>query len=78
MFTKVQDWAIARFINSVNSNPEVCIPGRKEADARFALVEWVAVRTYLMLAVPPFFIYLNTPDLGCKRQNQNPSNNGGP
>ena len=38
MFTKVQDWAIARFIHSVNSNPEVYNPDRREADARLDLI----------------------------------------
>jgi hypothetical protein len=67
VFTKVQDWAIARFINSVNSNPEVYIPDRKEADARLDLIgRLVVIRAGLiglilglLLFGLAFFLYEN-------------------
>lgn len=39
----MQNWAIARFIGAVNSNNEVHIPTRPEADARLDLIGWLVV-----------------------------------
>jgi len=38
VFKRLQNWAIARFVQSVQSNPEVHIEQRKEADARLDLI----------------------------------------
>ena len=38
MKSRVQGWAIARFIGAVHGNPEVHIPERKEADDRLDLI----------------------------------------
>lgn len=43
MLSKVQGWAIARFVHSVHSTPEVPIEGRREADARLDLLGHLAV-----------------------------------
>jgi len=38
VFKRLQNWAIVRFVQSVQSNPEVHIEQRKEADARLDLI----------------------------------------
>ena len=58
MFKRLQNWAIVRFVQSVQSNPEVHIEQRKEADARLDLIGRLVVARAGLIGLILVFYFL--------------------